>query len=203
MHGDINWLSLPVGQNFGKTCREVLLTPPDNNYVNNIIKTIEFSYAKAKFFSVEWDELKKALAEPLQSHSNLVEVNISIIKNIMDILEIPMPDLYFSSHLLDCCDDPTERILKICNHLKLNSVVVGNGMSLKVHEWDLLTSNGIKLEMQDYSKMHPEYVQFRRKRAGFRKGLTIIDAILNVGREEAREYITDEKYRPKCFEIQG
>ena len=203
MHGEIKWLSLPVGQNFRRPCREVKVNQPDKNYVETIIKTIEFSYAKSKHFSLEWDGLKIALLDPLIKFSGLIEINVSIIINIMKLLGIQMPLVCFSSELLENCDDPTERIFQICNKLNVDSVIVGNGMSLMIHEWPRLSNCGIHLEMQDYFKIHPVYEQYRRKRAGFQKGLTVVDAILNIGRETTRGFIIDQKYRPRNYDLKN
>jgi hypothetical protein len=196
MHGEIKWLSLPVGQNYRMKCRDVYVNLPDNLYVDKIIKTIELSYAKSKFFNNEWSELHYALKQPLISSSNLIDINLTIIKNILQVLGLAMPKIYLASTLTDNCDDPTERIISICKVLNSKSVIVGKGMSLMVHDWRKIASEGVNLYMQDYLDRHPVYDQYRRKRAGFQRGLSIIDAIFNVGRNNTKEFLINETYRP-------
>jgi len=48
---------------------------------------------------------------------------------------------------------------------------------------------------------HPVYTQSRRKQAGFQKGLSIIDAILNIGRKQTKDFLVDDKYRPMLLEL--
>lgn len=196
MHGEIRWLSLPVGENFRKACNEVYVNAPDGTYINNLLKTIEFSYAKARFFDQEWSRLREALRHPLSNYSNLVELDVRIIDNITRLLGSRMPSVSFASELVTDCDDATERIISICDELGITSVIVGGGMSLKVHDWLKITNHGVSVYMQDYLVNHPVYEQSRRKRAGFQPGLSIIDAILNVGRAKVESFLVDEKFRP-------
>ena len=196
MHGEIRWLSLPVGQNFKRKCYEVKVVQPNKLYVDKIIRTIEFSYAKAKFYDYEWLKLRNVLRKPLYKYLNLVDVNISIITNILEYLNIKMPDIHFASKLIEDCKDPTERIIQICKSLKIDSVIVGGGMSLEVHNFQRVKKNGINVSIQDYLVNHPIYEQSRRKKAGFQKGLTILDAILNIGRSRTKEFLIDERYKP-------
>ena len=112
-----------------------------------------------------------------------------------------MPHILFESNLIEDCEDSTDRIIKICNVLKAKSVVIGGGMSLEVHNWQRVVDKGINIYMQNYLAKHPVYTQSRRKQAGFQKGLSIIDAILNVGREKTKDFLVDDKYRPMLLEL--
>ena len=201
MHGEIMWLSLPVGQNFGKCCNEVDVRPPDSTYVQKIIKTIEFSYGKARFFDVEWQELKSIIEKPLLCYSHLVDVNMGIIVNLLNYIGIDVPDIHFSSHLVGAYEDPTDRLIAICTKLGINELVIGGGMSIHIHDYPRLLNEGISLYIQDYLDNHPIYEQSRRKRVGFRKGLSIVDAILNVGKNRTREFLIDQRYSPTPMTI--
>jgi len=202
MHGEIRWLSLPVGQNFRKKCHEVNVRLPDKSYVDKIIRTIELSYAKARFYDFEWIELRDVLQEPLLMYRNLVKINVAVIENIINLVGMNMPEIHLASDLIGDCEDSTERIINICNVLGAEAVVVGAGMSLKVHDWPRVISEGVNIYRQDYLAKHPVYEQSRRKRAGFKEGLSIIDAILNVGREQAKSFLVDEMYRPVLLNLE-
>jgi len=196
MHGEIRWLSLPVGQNFGKRCHEVNVRLLDESYVDKIIRTIELSYAKARSYDVEWSDLRDALRQPLLDSRNLVEINVAAIRNIVELVGMRLPKIYLSSELVGDCDDSTERIIRICRALGAAAVVVGGGMSLEVHDWRRVVDEGTSLYIQDYLASHPIYEQSRRKRAGFQQGLSVVDTILNVGRDQTRRFIVDEIHRP-------
>jgi len=200
MHGEIRWLSLPVGQNFGKKCKDVYIRQTDKSYIEKIIKTIELSYAKARNYDEEWPDLRKAIEMPLKNYSSLLEININIIKNILGILDMPIPKIIFSSEIINSpVKDPTDRIINICNQLEASSIIVGSGMSLKVHSLQKLYQNNVSVYQQDFLNNHPIYEQSRRKFAGFQKGLSAIDAILNIGRGKTKELLTDPKYIPKLI----
>lgn len=196
MHGEIRWLSLPVGQNLGKVCHEVNVRVPGKSYVDKIIRNIELSYAKARWYDVEWRGLRDAVQRPLLESRNLVDINVAIIKNIVELVGMKMPDIHLCSDLVGPCDDSTERIVRICDVLGAAGVVIGAGMSLAVHDWRRIAEEGVDLYIQDYLARHPVYEQSRRKRAGFQPGLSIIDAILNVGRDQTRSLIVDDIHRP-------
>lgn len=202
MHGEIRWLSLPVGQNFGKRCKDVCIRQTDKSYVDKIMKTIELSYAKSRHYDEEWPDLKKAIEIPLQSYRSLLKININIIINLLQMLDIPLPQILYSSDIIgNPIKDPTDRIINICDYLKVNAIIVGSGMSLKVHSLEKLYENNISLYQQDFLNNHPAYEQSRRKFAGFQKGLSAIDAILNIGRIKTKEILADPKYIPKLVSL--
>lgn len=196
MQGEIRWLGLPVGQNFKTKCNQVYINLSDKSYVDRIIRTIELSYAQARFFDAEWPRLRDVLRQPLDSKTNLVDINLDIVKSIMTFLEVEMPKIHLASDLIENCTDPSERIIRICNAVCAKSIVVGGGMSLMVHDWKEITDQGINVYMQNYLEGHPIYKQSRRNRAGFQAGLSIIDAILNVGSKQTLDFLTDKIYSP-------
>lgn len=194
MHGEIQWIGLPVGENYKVKCKDVEVK--DKDFVEKILKNIMYSYAKADYYKKEWNDLEEALKEPLYNYTNLVDINIKIIKNILNILDIKLPDIYYSSQF-EQTDDPTLRLISMCKKLKGDSLLIGAGKSTKVHNWGKFKDLGIKIYIQDYLSDHPVYKQIRRQRLSFEKGLSIIDAILNVGREKTKEFICDKQFEPK------
>jgi len=203
MHGEIRWLSLPVGENFRKKCYEVHVKTPDDTYIDKIIRTIRLSYAKARFYEREWDDLRESLLIPLRMSRNLVKINVGIIRNIINLVGINMPSIYFASEVTkDFYDDPTQRIIEICEKLDINAVIIGSGKSLAVHNWRRVVEHGVSVYQQDYLSRHPIYEQSRRKWAGFQKGLSIIDAILNVGREKTSEFLQHSMYNPVPLDLE-
>ncbi len=199
MHGQIHWLSLPVGQNFKKNCNEVVCSSPNSNYLDNIIVTLEQSYTKASYYKREWPELKAILNDALFSFTNLVDINLSIIKGIIKYLNIKSPKIILSSEILNTHDetlDATSRIIAICKELECDILNIGGGKSESVHDIKLIIEHGINVFGQNYLSIHPIYNQSRRKRVGFQKGLSIVDSILNVGKERTISFLTDNNYSP-------
>jgi hypothetical protein len=194
MDGEIKWLSLPVGENFGKKLSEVEVAMPDKAYIEKILRAISHSYAKADYFRSEWDALHKAIKAPLDEHTNLVEINKEIIGNIMGILGLSLPKIYIASELTNETD-ATKRIISICDSIGADSILVGGGKSMEVHDWNKIKGH-LTLYIQNYMVSHPIYRQVRRQRLTFEKGLSVIDALLNVGTESTKQFISDSRYNP-------
>lgn len=199
MHGQISWLNLPVGENFHKNIKDVHVNLPEKDYVNKIFRTIELSYARAKFFKSEYPNLRESLSQPLASTSNLAVINIEIIKNIMKLLNLEMPRIYLESEFDEIYSDATNRIINISKKIKTNDIIIGGGKSWVVHDWQKVCDAGINIYQQDYLTKHPKYPQVRRKRVGFQPGLSVVDALLNVGCSKVREFLTSEIFRPQVL----
>lgn len=203
MHGEIRWLSLPVGENFQAPYDSVRVNSPDDSYVHKLLATIEQSYARARAFDQEWTDLHTAIDRPLKKHRRLLDINLGIISNILGLVGVNMPDIHLSSRLVtkDKDRNATWRIIDICEALGADSIVIGGGMSQTVHDLNIVANAGINVYVQDYLDIHPVYEQSRRKRAGFQPGLSILDSILNVGRKQTANFISDGAYNPIPIKI--
>ncbi len=196
MHGKVKWISLPSGQNHRLPCRLVHLSAPDATYIDHLLQTVESSYARARCFDSEWRALKQAIAGPLRGSTSLVEINVEIITNVMNLVGLEMPDLRYSSSYDIPDENPTVRVGALCKEVGIGSIILGGGSSAKVHDWSVIAREGVKVYMQDYLTFHPCYEQSRRRRAGFQPGLSIVDAILNVGRKRVREFLVSNDCVP-------
>jgi len=195
-NGEVKWLTIPVGQNFKRYSNAVILK--DKSFLNILIKSIEQSYAKAKFFKSEWPFLKHILVNSVQESDTLFELNVSIIKSICKLLEINTPIfVYSSTFLIDKAVDKTEKLINICKAAKCDELIVGDGNSLVEHNIERVEKAGITVLVQAFYANHPSYFQVRRQRAGFEKGVSILDAILNIGRYHTALLINDSKIKPK------
>lgn len=200
MHGEIRWLSLPVGENYKKTCDEVFVKTTDYSYPDSLLKTLGLSYAKSRHYDSEWEVLQNAITRPLNESRNLVEINVEIISNIAFLLDLPVPKIIYSSQIIsNKYENPTDRIINICDLLGVDSVIIGGGKGLTLHDWHRVSESGVNVYLQDYLAVHPNYEQSRRKHSGFQAGLSIVDPILNVGRKTTKSYLLDSRYKPILF----
>lgn len=190
MHGDPAWISLPVGENHGKLICGVNLSYNHELFVNRFIRSIEYSYAKAQHFNLEWPDLKSTITPPIRDIKGLSELNVTLIKSLLAYLKMPCPIFYNASDFNCNSSDPTTRIIRILKHVECSAIIIGSGSSEKVHDWIRVKGSGFSVYKSDYMANHPVYEQTRRRRAGFLPGLSVIDAILNAGKEKTREYIS-------------
>ena len=189
MHGEPHWLSLPTGENFGSKINAIFLQNFNHNYFSDLLKTIDYSYAKAKYYSEEWGNLKRILLNYFSVENSLNKKNVYLIKELLTYLAIPSPNIVFSSSLELKSEDSTKRIYELLRTVNCNTIIIGSGASIKVHNWREIIGNGINVYIIDYLKEHPHYNQLRRRRSGFIPGLSIIDSLLNQGKEKTRNFI--------------
>lgn len=196
MHGEIVWLSLPTGQNLAVAINQVRLRPPDSYYLTKLIRTLAVSYATAQRFEDEWPFLEGLLSSAFSSsNGSLIDISLELIIGLLDRLQLARPVLVRAS-AITTASDPTERLLDICRAIELTDIVVGSGRSRSVHDFPRLVANGVHLQVQDYLAVHPQYSQARRRQRPFQPGLSVIDALLNVGFEETRRFVSDNRYTP-------
>jgi len=195
MHGEIAWLSLPTGQNLGRDISQVKLRPPDTSYFSRLIQTVQASYAKALRFESEWPFVKTILTSSLETSPNLLEVNLNLLQGVALHLGIPLPQIVLAS-TFSSARDATTRLTEVCAVLGITTLVVGGGRSQAVHDMRRLQSTGVQILTQDYLALHPQYSQSRRRYANFVPGLSILDALFNVGADSVRKFVSAPWYTP-------
>jgi len=196
MHGNVSWVGIPVGQHYQEPCRDVMIT--DTSFVSRLITTIEQSYAKALFFDREKDSTLAIIASAIRSDVSLVDIDCDIIRGLSEHVSISLPPIIYSSKIAQAAD-PTTRIIEVCASLGASEILVGDGSSGRVHDWARVREAGITVFKQNFSAEHPIYGQARRRRLPFMPGLSILDAIFNVGRFQTRSFITNPNLAPQPF----
>ena len=194
MHSELRWVGLPVGENFGAKFRDVLA--PNTSFLPALIATISCSYAKGHNFGTEIDAITHILRTAILPGKSVVEINTDILFKILNHLNVPQPPAYFSSSFPPS-RNATERIIECCAQVGASEVIIGTGSSIAVHDWQRVRSAGIRVSLQDYTACHPIYQQTRRRYLPFQPGLSIVDALLNVGRDQTREFVTSSIFTPK------
>ncbi|MDR1761522.1 MAG: WbqC family protein [Bacteroidales bacterium] len=186
------WVGLPVGENFNKPCNKIQFS--DKNAINKIIKSFYASYSKARHFKNNIAQIENILNNCFDNSNLLSEINMNIIKKIMQLLDLKMPEIILSSQFKEI-NDATERVIMLCKETKCN-VLISGAEGLEKHDLKKLENNGISVSLQDYFGEHPTYFQTRRTQLGFAKGLSVVDCIFNEGVEKTKQFIADVKYKP-------
>jgi len=94
--------------------------------------------------------------------------------------------------------DRTERIITLCNTVGATEIVIGDGYMAAVHDLEMVRQAGIKVLRQPFNSIHPVYRQLHseRQRISFVKGLSILDALLNIGASAVSRLIADPILAP-------
>lgn len=182
MHGAETWLTIPVHANRSTLIKDVKVA--DSNWQKEFFKTIELSYTKANYFDTTWPPLKDAL---LKSSEYLLDINLNTLQVLIDILGYHHLKMDFASNF-NASDEPTQRLIDICRSIGATCYLFGEGGGIIYHNTKMLKANGIQVIQQDFKKNHPIYPQLH---GNFLNGLSIIDAIFNVGPLKAAELIKE------------
>lgn len=194
--GRLIWIGIPIGEHYKEKCNGISVTNSD--IVNKVIKTLYSAYSKARHFEGTIEPLTTILKNSFEKHTILTEINLSIIKGLIDMLELNVPEIILSSQFHEI-DDATERIIMLLKETNCSAIITGSGGSLSKHDLKKISDNEISILVQDYFALHPTYYQTRRTRLGFAKGLSIVDCILNEGILHTRTLLTDPKHSPEIF----
>lgn len=174
--GKPKWVTAPIKRNYHGTLKINEMSFDDHeDWRKKAIKTLEMNYAKAEFFD-ENIEMVRSLMENRQD--NIAEYNISVIKNLSSYIGLGHKRFVRSSEY-SLGSTATQRLIDLVNAVGGNTYLSGNGAQ-GYQENALYPKHRIKLEFQNFN--HPKYSQIRSNE--FHPGLSIIDALMNLGREK-------------------
>lgn len=168
------WLSIPVevkGKYFQKI-NETKVAEKDWNLSH--WDSIRQSYRSAPCYKEvsEW-------LEPLYrncNHEYLTEINMHFINGINEYLGIKT-EIRFSS-AFELAEEKTERLVNICRDLAVTDYYSGPAAQAYM-ETTKFEAHGIHVHYWDYSG-YPEY---RQQHGAFEHGVSIIDLLLNEGKQ--------------------
>ena len=163
------WLTVPVNAKLGTNLNEIRIDY-SSKWVKKHEKSIEMNYSKSEFFEKYWPHFKKIYEK---EYELLIDLNMALIKKIMEILEIKTKTLLSSS--LEITQKKSARILQICQSLNASEYISGI-MGEDYLDVEDFKKNKIRLIFQNYQ--HPTYLQ---KYKSFLPNMSIIDLLFNEG----------------------
>jgi len=180
------WLTVPVLHNgkFGQMIKDVEI---DNkiNWKKKHWESIKQSYSKAKYFKKYADFFEHVY---LRDWELLYDLNTYLIKNISSFLGITNTKFFRLSELNIINENPTQRLIDICEKVGASNYIIGTRAKDYMEEWRWQKTN-VKLEY--FEPMYPPYPQLYGE---FAEHCSIIDLLFNCG-PESSEYIWNEKFK--------
>lgn len=171
--GEKNWLTAPIIRKPGlMLVNEVQLQK--TNWREKAKKTLQTNYGSCRFFREIKDWLFSLIDYPAD---NLSTHNINTISEICKKLVIEFKRKSVLSSELNIQSQGTERLIKISKSVGCSTYMSGGG-SAGYQNNSEFDDHHIKLIYQNFK--HPVYEQCS---PGFVAGLSIIDAICNIGIE--------------------
>ena len=175
------WLTVPVRAHAQKTpIREISIAEHQPEWWVKHLKSIERHLGRAPYFRHVYPAVDRWLRQP---HPYLVELNISGIEMIMDLLNV-RPQVLRASDL-SVKGRRTRLLVDICRTVGADHYYTASGaFSYMQGEEYLFAEANVSVEYQTWC--HPEY---RQNGAGFVSHLSVIDALANIGPEATRRLI--------------
>ena len=172
------WITVPVTYRFPQTIQEVGIAP--NNWAKKQIASITQAYAKAPYFKQVWQPILNILQQP---HDKLSPLNVELIHALGAQLGCTAP-LVLASSLPVQQEDPSQRLIDICQHLQGDAYLSGaEGRSYL--QKDAFTQAGLDLYFQEvspptYPQLHGDFVPY----------LSALDVLSNIG-DDAQSVIRE------------
>ncbi|HEX9946629.1 MAG TPA: WbqC family protein [Allosphingosinicella sp.] len=143
--GDMFWVTVPVSQHYGaKTC-DIVLDPNAASHAANILRG---NIPRKHLVSPLLAEVTQALQ---QEHMKLVDLNIKLLRIVMENLALPCPRIELSSRL-SSAHDRTEFVCQIAESVGATAVITGWGAGLHIHDLNMMRDRGIQFLVQSRSK---------------------------------------------------
>lgn len=171
------WLTIPVetkGKYYEKI-KEIKVSDP--NWAKTHWKTIEVSYARAKYFKEYRERFETLYLESQEQY--LSEINYRFITEICKLLNITTRLSWSSSYQL--AEGRTERLVGLCKQVGATRYLSGPAAKDYMEE-ELFQNEGLTVEYADYSG-YPEYTQLYPP---FDHAVSILDLIFNEGPNASR-----------------
>jgi hypothetical protein len=172
--GGWQWLTVPVTYRFPQKICEVGI----NNTVNwgrKHLQALRTSYCRAPFF----ERYIPVFEEVLNSRwVSIVALNLHLIQCLRELLGIGDKPAVRASRI-EASDDPTQRIIDICQALGGDTYLAGQGAAGYMDS-ERFRQREICVVTQNFQ--HPVYPQLYN---GFQDHLSIVDLIFNCGPDSA------------------
>lgn len=178
------WLTVPVLHKFGQKNNEVLI---DNtkNWRKKHWESIKQSYSKAKYFSKYSDFFEDVYKKDWEK---LVDLNIYLIKNISNFLGISNKEFKLLSDLKIENENPTQRLIDICEKVGATNYIIGTRAKDYMEEWRWKKTH---VNLEYFEPTYPPYPQLF---GDFLDNCSIIDLLFNCG-PQSGEYIWGKYFK--------
>lgn len=197
--GAVSWIGAPVGNNWSTPCNVITL-PHETIYIKKLLRLLFYSYKHAQHFEEEYPRISEIIRNGLLGHEKLVDADMYMFMELRRHMCLPPKEILLSS-VLAASTERTLRILDICKRIGATELLMGDGQMADIHDLNELKSGGVKLFRQEFSQLHPVYRQLHSDQQGipFVPGLSVIDALLNVGSSAVASLITNVELRPNLI----
>lgn len=180
--GAPRWLTAPIDREFhGVRAINEITFKEGASWRDNFLKNLKMNYAKAPFAKDTLDFIAPLIVNP---ESNMAKYNFTAIKSIAGYVGLSSEKFLFSSNF-ELKGQGTEMLIELTRVAGGGTYMCGGGAE-GYQDNEAFAAAGINLLHQNYQ--HPIYPQIARD--DFVPGLSIIDALMNLGRDRVNGLLT-------------
>ena len=180
--GRPQWVTAPINRGFhGTRAVNQIEFAERQPWREQLLKTLASSYGRASYYAETM-----SCVEPLVTNAdnNLARYNATAIRALVAHLGMRAPEWHWSS-ALGVDTHATELLIGITRMIGGNMYLCGGGAG-EYQQDAAFAAAGVALTYQDFQ--HPPYQQ--RGGAVFAPGLSIVDALMNCGRDGVRRLLS-------------
>ncbi len=152
-------------------------------WIKKHLRTIEQNYSKSIFFPYFYPDVERILNE---KYVYLSDLNAELISTMCSYIGIKTKILKASA-LPNFKEVKQERLLSICQHLKVNEYYSPKGSAVYLDEGNhggILSDHNIKVIYQDFVTL-----EYKQRFSPFIAYLSAIDVIFNLGAKKTKQLI--------------
>lgn len=173
------WLTVPVRDKLTTQIADVRIS--DDRWKRKHLGTLQGAYGKSRWKSIIGELIEPALAEPLDC---LADLNIALIKTIAAFLDLNTTTFLRASEM-GLSGDGADSIGEILSRTGASVYVTGSGAGTRRHlDVEGLQQQGIETEF-----VSDDFAEYQQLHGPFESGLSIFDALLNLGPKETRKIV--------------
>ncbi len=174
------WLGVPVQKApLSTPINEIQIAPVFKP--KSMVSTIKQFYSKAPFFKKYFQDISNLI---LSDNKSLFEINHKTLLYTLDLLDIKTK-LFISSKMNLIEENPNKRLVEICKKTSIDTYLSGKG-GRKYMDLEMFEKNNINVKWQEFN---PELIKYPQINGDFLPGLSILDALFNIGHEEASSIV--------------
>ena len=180
VQGRRHWLTAPVDRSGGAQPINQVRTAPGAAWKMKLLATLRHSYSRAPRFAEAWKHVEPLVVNPDEM---LWRYNLIGIKALAGLLGLDTSKIRLASEF-GVAETGTARLAALVLAAGGGSYLCGDGAD-GYQDDGLFARVGLELRRQNF--VHPVYPQSGN--AEFVLGLSVLDALFNLGAEGARELI--------------
>lgn len=181
--GEAKWVTAPIERNYSGFRNINEMHFQDDNWREKLLNTLKTNYSKNPFYDEAMQVFEPLIKNP---DNNIAGYNVHAVTEVTRKLDLDISKIRKSSEFY-FQESSNELLCAVTKEVGGDTYICGGGADGYQVE-KIFQDLGVKLRFQNFK--HPTYLQYGNE--NFIKGLSIIDAVMNLGWEELKNSTNDK-----------